>query len=98
MELGGILLVPQLSWLHSVLQSSMVVLAMLSLRISLETLVQRRYLALIVLGVDSGAGGLSKRLAEEVLRLNLRDVASVPGDVLSLQVLGWTAQPVLALL
>ena len=60
MELGGILLIPHLSWLHSVLQSSMVVLAMLSHRISLETLVQRRHLALIVLGVDSGTGSLSK--------------------------------------
>ena len=60
MELGGILLVPHLSWLHSVLQSAMVVLAMLSLRISLETLIERRDLALVVLGVDSCASSLSK--------------------------------------
>ena len=60
MELGGILLVPQLSWLHSVLQSSVVVLAMLSLRISLETLIERRDLARVELAVDSCTGGLSE--------------------------------------
>ena len=98
MELGGILLVPQLSWLHSVLQSSMVVLAMLSLCISLETLIERRDLALVVLRVDGCTSSLSELFSEEVLRLNLRDVAGVPGDMLGLQVLGGTAQPVLAFL
>ena len=60
MELGGILLVPLLSWLHSVLQSAMVVLAMLSLRISLETLIERRDLALVELAVDSCTSSLSE--------------------------------------
>ena len=60
MELGGILLVPQFSWLHSILQSSMVILAMLSLRISLESLIERRDLASVELGVDSCTSSFSE--------------------------------------
>ena len=51
-EVRCILLVLQLSGLHVVLQSAEVVLTMLGLRVGLESLVERRTLALIVLAVD----------------------------------------------
>ena len=52
MEVRCILLVLQLSGLHVVLQSAEVVLTMLGLRVGLESLVERRLLALVVLAVD----------------------------------------------
>ena len=51
-EVRCILLVLQLSGLHVVLQSAEVVFTMLGLRVGLESLVERRTLALIVLAVD----------------------------------------------
>ena len=52
MEVCRILLVFQLSWLHVILQSTEVVLAVLSLSVGLESLVERWLLTLVVLGVD----------------------------------------------
>ena len=52
MEVCRILLVFQLSWLHVILQSTEVVLTVLSLSVGLESLVERWLLTLVVLGVD----------------------------------------------
>ena len=60
MEVRCILLVLQLSGLHVVLQSAEVVLTMLGLRVGLESLVERRLLALVVLAVDRRAGGFGE--------------------------------------
>ena len=97
-EVCCIRLVFQLSWLHVVLQSAEVVLAVLGLCVGLESLVEGRLLALVVLAVDCGASRLCKRLAEEVFRFYLRHVPSVPWHVLRLQILSWAAEPVLSLL
>ena len=51
-EVGSIAHVLRLTRLHIVLQSAEVVLTMLGLRVGLESLVERRTLALVVLAVD----------------------------------------------
>lgn len=96
MELGGVNLVLELRWLHVALQPAEVILAELLLGKRLETLVKRRLLTLVVLSVDRCPRRLGKRLAEEILRLDLRHVALVARDVLCLQVLGGTTKPVFA--
>ena len=49
------------------LKPSEVILAKLSLTVSLETLIKRRLLALVILGIDGSTGSLCERLAEEIL-------------------------------
>ena len=98
MELRGVVLVLQLSWFSVILQSAEVFLSELGLLVSLETLVKRRLLALVVLSVDGAAGCLGKGFAEEVLGLDLRYVTSVAGDVLSLKILCGSTEPVLTCL
>ena len=67
MEVSCVCLILEFCWLNAVLQSAEVLLAELGLRVRLEALVKRRLLALVVLGVDSGARRLRERLAEEIL-------------------------------
>ena len=98
MEVGCVDHVLALSRLHVVLESSEVLLAELGLSGSLETLVQGWALALVVLGVDGGASRLGERLAEEVLTLDLGHIALVAWDVLGLQVLSGTTEPVVTFL
>ena len=97
MELSGIDLVLKLGWLHIVDQLAEVTLAELGLLVSLESLVKRRLLALVVLSVDGGACSLGEGFSEEVLRFDLRHVTGISWDVLSLKVLGGTSKPVIAL-
>ena len=49
------------------LEPSEVILTKLSLTVSLETLIKRRLLALVILGIDGSACSLCERLAEEIL-------------------------------
>jgi len=83
--------------LLSVLQSAEVVLAKLGLLHRLESLVERWLLSFVVLAVDSRSRGLSEGFTEEILRLDLWDVASIPRDVLGLQILSRTTEPVVSL-
>ena len=98
MEVSSIDLIFSLSGLLLILEPSEVVLGKVCLSVRLETLVKRWLLALVVFSVNSCACGLCERLAVQVLRFDLGDIALVAWDVLSLQVLGWTTKPVFAFL
>ena len=97
-EVSCVDLILSLSRLQVVLESPEVLLAELGLCRRLETFIKRRLLSLVVLCVDGSAGRLCKRLAKEVLRLDLRHVTLIAWDVLRLQVLRGTTQPVLSFL
>ena len=97
-ECRSISLILEFGRFDIVLESAEVVLAKLSLCISLETLIERRLLALVILSVDGRASRLCERLAEQVLRFDLGYVASIAWDVLCLQVLSRATKPVLAFL
>ena len=60
MEVRGVLLVLELGWLHVILQSAEVILAVLGLRVGLESLIERRALSLVVLTVDGRASRFSE--------------------------------------
>lgn len=98
MEVRGVLLILELGWLHVILQSAEVILAVLGLCVGLESFVERRALSLVVLTVDGRAGRFGERLTEEVFRSNLWNVTSVAWDMLRFQVLCRTAEPVFSLL
>jgi len=87
-----------LSGLLSILQSAEVVLAKLCLLHRLESLVERWLLSFVVLAVDSRSSSLSEGFSEQILRLDLGDVASITWNVLRLEVLSWTTEPVLSFL
>ena len=95
MEACSVLLILELCWFHIVLQSPKVVFSKLLLLVGLEALIKRWLLSLIVFGVDGGASSLREWLSEQVLRLDLGHVAGVTWNMLSLQVLGWTTEPVI---
>ena len=97
-ELGSIVLVLELGWFHLVLQSAEISLSEFHLGVGLKTLVQGRALSLVVLGVNSRTCSLGERFTEQVLRLDLRHVTSVAGNVLSFQVLSRATKPIVALL
>ena len=97
-EVSCILLVFHLGWLHTILESTEVVLAMLCLSIGLEPLVERGLLALVVLAVDGRSSRLSEGFSKQILRLDLRHVTGIAWHMLSFQVLCWTSEPVLSLL
>ena len=67
MECSSVGLVFEFRWLHIIFKSAEVVLAKLGLPISLETLIKRRLLALVILCVNGSAGSLCEGLAEEIL-------------------------------
>ena len=97
MEVRGISLILVLSGLLSVLQSAEVVLAELGLLHRLKSLVERWLLTFVVLAIDSRSSGLSEGFTEEILRFDLWDVTSIPWNVLRLEVLSGTTEPVVSL-
>jgi hypothetical protein len=97
-EVGSIFEISLLSRAFVDLQSAEVVFGeILSVRGS-ELIFGRRSDSLSVLAVNSSSRSLSEALCEDVLRLNLGDVARVPRDVLGLNVVSRTSEPVVSVL
>ena len=84
--------------LHIINQASVVCLSMLNDGVAQVPFVLRVIEARFKLFIDSNGSVLGKRLSKHVLRLNVGNETLVPGNVLSLDVLGGTTDPVLALL
>ena len=98
MEVGSIFEISLLSRAFVDLQSAEVVFGeILGVRGS-ELIFGRRGDSLCVLAVNSSSRSLSEALCEDVLRLNLGDVARVSRDVLGLNVVSRTSKPVISVL
>ena len=98
MELTSVDLILELRGLHVILESAEIIFAEFSLLISLESLVKRRLLTFVILSIDGSARCLGEGFTEQVFRLNLRHIAGISWNVLSLQILSGTSEPVLSLL
>lgn len=97
-EVSGVFQVSLLGRAVSHLESAEVVFReIISIRSS-ELVLGRRADSLVELAVNSSSGGLSETLGVDVFRLNLRDVASIARDVLGLDVVGGSSEPVIAVL
>jgi len=80
------------------LQSTEVVFT-ICLRVGSSKLVLgRRIDSFVEFAVDGSTGSLSERLGVDVLRLNLGNVARVTGNMLSLNVVGRSSEPVISVL
>jgi hypothetical protein len=80
------------------LQSTEVVLTKSLAVGSSELVLGRRVDSFVEFAVDGSTGSLSERLGIDVLRLNLRNVARVTGNMLSLNVVGRSSEPVISVL
>jgi len=97
-EVSGVFQVSLLGRAVSYLESAEVVFReIISIRSS-ELVLGRRADSFVELAVNSSSSSFSETLGVDVLRLNLRDVASVSGDVLSLDVVGGSSEPVITVL
>ena len=65
---------------------------------SSELVLGRRIDSFVEFAVDGSTGSLSERLSVDVLRLNLGNVARVTGNMLSLNVVGRSSEPVISVL
>jgi hypothetical protein len=84
--------------LYIINQASVVCLSMLNDGVAQVPFVLRVIETRFKLFIDSNGSVLGKRLSKHVLRLNVGNEALIAGNVLSLDVLGGTTDPVLALL
>lgn len=96
MEVVGVADVLQLGRVHLLLQLAEVALAELSHVFGGEGVLDRVREALVVLPVDRLGGRLREALSIQILTGHLGNVASVPRNVLGLEVAGGSSDPVLA--
>lgn len=83
--------------LHIINQASVVCLSMLNDGVAQVPFVLRVIETRFKLFIDCNGSVLGKRLSKYVLRLNIGNETLIPGNVLSLDVLGGTTDPVLSL-
>ena len=83
--------------LHIINQASEVRLSMLNVSVGQVSFVRRMIETRFKLFIDSNGGVLGKRLSKHVLSFNVGNETLVAGDVLCLDVLIGTTDPVLAL-
>jgi len=87
-----------LSRAFSNLESTEVVFTEVSSIRSLELFLGRRVNSGNVLTVNSSSRSFSERLSVNVLRLNLRNITSISRNVLSLNIVSGTTEPVITML
>lgn len=97
-EVSSMFKISLLSRAFSNLESTEVVFTEVSSIRSLELFLGRRVDSGNVLTVNSSSRSFSERLSVNVLRLNLRNITSISRNVLSLNIVSGTTEPVITML
>lgn len=97
-EVSSMFKISLLSRAFSNLESTEVVFTEVSSIRSLELFLGRRVDSGNVLTVNSSSRSFSERLSVNVLRLNLRNITSISRNVLSLNIISGTTEPVITML
>lgn len=97
-EVSSMFKISLLSRAFSNLESTEVVFTEVSSIRSLELFLGRRVDSGNVLTVNSSSRSFSERLSINVLRLNLRNITSISRNVLSLNIVSGTTEPVITML
>jgi len=97
-EVSSMFKISLLSRAFSNLESTEVVFTEVSSIRSLELFLGRRVDSSNVLTVNSSSRSFSERLSVNVLRLNLRNITSISRNVLSLNIVSGTTEPVITML
>lgn len=97
-EVSSMFKISLLSRAFSNLESTEVVFTEVSSIRSLELFLGRRVDSGNVLTVNSSSRSFSERLSVNVLRLNLRNITSISRNVLSLNIVSRTTEPVITML
>lgn len=97
MEVISIIYILDLSWVNLLLECPKVVLVELSGILCGVSALHRMLHSLLILSIDSLSCGFGEALTIEVLARDLRDVPSVPWDVLRLHIAVRATDPVLTL-
>jgi len=97
-EVSSMFKISLLSRAFSNLESTEIVFTEVSSIRSLELFLSRRVDSGNVLTVNSSSRSFSERLSVNVLRLNLRNITSISRNVLSLNIVSGTTEPVITML